>query len=158
MAWTDSRILRSLIVDTFAGTAVFDLNAPSDTYKVALFNNSVTPDKDASSANSAYNAGTWVTANEVSQAGQWAAGGVALASMTFTAPSSGVGMFDAADTASGTAATLANVYGSLIYDDTKTTPVADQAVCFNYFGGANSVTGGQLTVVWNSSGIFTLTV
>lgn len=158
MAWTDSRVFRSFFTDTLAGTAVFDLDAPSDTYKVALYNNTGTPDKDATSANSAYNAGQWVTANEVSQAVQWPAGGVALTSMTVTAPSTGVVKFTGANTSSGTAATLASVYGCLVYDDTKTTPVAKQAVCFNYFGGTNTVTSGQLTVVWNSSGIFTVTV
>jgi hypothetical protein len=158
MAWTDSRVLRSFVTDTLAGTAVFDIDAPSDTYKVALYNNSGTPDKDATSANSAYNAGAWVTGNEVSQVGQWAAGGVALTSMTVTNPSSGVIKHTAANPSSGTAATLAAVYGSLEYDDSKTTPVAKQAVCFNYFGGTNTVTNGQLSVIWSSSGIFTVTV
>lgn len=153
MTWTDSRFFRQTLADTLAGTAVFDLDAPTDTYKVALYNNTGTPDKDVAAAASAYNTGQWVTANEVSQVGQWAAGGVALTSMTITVPGSGVVMFDAADTASGSAATLANVYGTLIYDDTKTTPVADQGVCFNYLGGVQSVTVGTLTVVWNVSGI-----
>jgi hypothetical protein len=31
-------------------------------------------------------------------------------------------------------------------------------VCFNYFGGTNSVTAGTLTIIWNASGIFTLTL
>lgn len=158
MAFTASAIFRQTIADTLAGTAVFDLNAPSDTYKVALYNNTGTPDKDATAANSAYAVGQWVVGNEVSQAVTWPVAGVALASMTITTPSTGVIMFDAADTASGASATLANVYGSLIYDDTKTTPVADQGVCFNYFGGTNSVTSGVLTVVWNANGIFRITV
>jgi hypothetical protein len=158
MAFTASAIFRQTIADTLAGTAVFDLNAPSDTYKVALYNNTGTPDKDATAANSAYNAGQWVTANEVSQSVTWPAGGVALAAMTVTTPATGVIQFDAQDTASGASATLSNVYGSLVYNDTKTTPVADQGVCFNYFGGANSVTSGVLTVVWNTNGLFRITV
>lgn len=160
MAWTDSRIFRQFVADTLAGTAVFDLDAPSDTYKVALYNNSITPDKDATAALSAYNASTsaWLTANEVFQAGQWAQAGVALTSMTITTPATGVIMFDAADTASSSAATLASVYGCLVYNDTKTTPVADQGVCFNYFGGVNSVTNGTLTVVWNASGLWRISV
>lgn len=158
MAFTASAISRQMVADTFAGTAVFDLNAPTDVYKVALFNNTGTPDKDATAALYAYNAGQWVTANEVSQAVQWPAGGVAAASLTITTPASGVIMFDMADTASGSAATLANVYGSLTYDDTKTTPVADQGVCHNYFGGVNSVTNGTMTVVWNANGLWRITV
>ena len=158
MPFTTSAIFRQCVADTLAGTSVFDLNAPTDTYKVALYNNNGTPDKDVTAANSAYNAGQWLVANEVSQVTTWPAGGVTLASMTITTPASGVIMFDAADTASGASATLNNVFGSLIYNDTKTTPVADQGVCFNYFGGVNSVTSGVLTVVWNANGIFRITV
>lgn len=159
MAFTASAIFRQTIADTFAGTSVFDLNAPTDVYKVALYNNTGTPDKDATAALSCYAAATsaWVVGNEVSQAVTWPVAGVALASMTITTPASGVIMFDAADTASGASATLSNVYGSLIYNDTKTAP-ADQGVCYNYFGGANSVTSGVLTVVWNANGIFRITV
>ena len=54
--------------------------------------------------------------------------------------------------------TLTNAYGCLVYNDTVTTPVADQGLCFNYFGGANSVTSGTFTVVWNASGIFAFTL
>lgn len=158
MAITGSGIFRSTIVDQYAGTAIFDLDAPSDTYKAALFNNTGTPDKDATSANTAYNAGQWVTANEVYHAGQWAQGGIAMTGLTFTAPASGVAMFDAADVASGSAAVLANVYGVQVYNDTKTTPVADQGVCWNYLGGANSIAGGTFTVVWNTNGIFRISV
>lgn len=156
MAWSNSKIFSTFVTDAVNNTAALDLNA--DTFKVALYDNDITPDQTVASANTAYNVGQWViTGNEVSQAGQWAAGGVALASVTsgFT---TNVYTFDAADTASGSAATLANVYGCLIYDDTLTTPVADQGVCFNYFGGANSVTAGTLTVVWSASGIFALTL
>jgi hypothetical protein len=72
---------------------------------------------------------------------------------------SNVYTFDANDTASADSTTdLTNVYGCLIYDDTLAAPVADQGVCFNYFGGANSVVSGTFTVVWNASGIFALTL
>jgi hypothetical protein len=158
MAWTDSRIGRSFLADTLAGTAVFDLDAPSDVYKVALYGTTPTPDRDAVSASFAYNAGQWVVGNEISSAGQWAAGGVALATMTITTSAGGIVIFDAQDTASGTTATLTGVFGTFIYNDTKTTPVADQGVCFNYLGGTNSVTSGQFTVVWNTNGIWRITV
>ena len=156
MAWSASAMFRAAITDMVKRTAAMDLDG--DTFKAALFNNSITPDKDATSANSAYNAGAWVnSSNEVYQVGQWAQGGVALSSVTVSNPASGVMMFDAADTASGSAATLASVYGCLIYDDTLTTPVADQGLCFNYFGGSQSVTSGTLTVVWSANGIARIT-
>ena len=43
-------------------------------------------------------------------------------------------------------------------DDTLTTPVADQGVCYNYLGGANSVVNGTFTVVWHANGIFRITL
>src|SRR4051812_29841942 len=148
MAWTDSRVLRSFLTDTLAGTAVFDLDSPSDTYKLALFNNSVTPDKDASSANSRYGTpATFTTGNEVVDVTNCVAGGKAVTSLTCTAPSTGVIMVDSADVASGGNVTLSGFFGGLLYDDTKTTPVADQAVCFNYFGGTQTVTANPFTAV-----------
>lgn len=152
---TSSKIFSAFVTDQMNATSGIDLN--SNSIKVALYNNSGTPDQTVASASTAYNTGQWVTANEVTSAGQWAAGGVALSSVT-SAFSSNVYTFDAADTASGSTATLSNVYGCLVYSDTVTTPVADQGICFNAFGGANSVTSGTFTVVWNSSGIFAITL
>jgi hypothetical protein len=156
MSWSNSKVFAAFLTDALAGTAAFDLN--SDTFKVALYDNDITPANDVAAANSAYNAGQWTSAsNEVSESGQWATGGVALTSPTCTFTSTTV-TFDASDTASGSAADLANVYGCLVYDDTLTTPVADQGVCYNYLGGANSVVNGTFTVVWSSSGIASFSV
>lgn len=156
MAWTNSKIFRPFLADVLGNVAAFDLDA--DTFKTALFNNSVTPDNDVTSANSAYNVGQWATANEVFEAGQWAQGGVALTSVVLNSASADVVFWDAADTASGAAADLANVYGCLDYDDTLTTPVADQGVCYRYFGGANSVVNGTFTVVHHVNGIMRFTL
>ena len=150
-----SKVFSAFITDSLNRTNAFDLN--SDAFKNALFNDTTTPAPAAASASTGYNTGVWVTGNEVTSAGQWAAAGVALASITSTF-STNVYTFDAADTASGSTATLSNAYGSLIYDDTLTTPVAKQGVCYLSFGGANSVTSGTFTVVYNASGIFTITL
>jgi hypothetical protein len=151
MAWTNSKLFRQTIADIIGNNTAFDFD--TDAIKAALFNNTTTPDQNVAAASAAYNAGQWVTANEVFQAGQYAQGGVALASKVIDVATSAVVMLDAADVTSGSAATLANVYGALVYDDTLTTPVADQAISFNYFGGAQSVTAGTFTVVWNANGI-----
>jgi hypothetical protein len=156
MAWTNSKVFRQFLADAVLNVAAFDLD--SDTFKVALYNNSITPDNDVTAANSAYNVGQWATANEVSEAGQWAAGGVALTSPTINVGTADVVFWDAADTASGSAADLASVYGCLVYDDTLTTPVADQGICYNYFGGTNSVTNGTFTVQWAANGIWRATL
>lgn len=151
MAWANSKIFRAYLADSLNRTAPLDLNA--DSLKTALFNNSVTPDQNAAAASTAYNTGTWLVANEVSHVGQWAVGGVALASVSVDVGTAGVVFLDAADTASGSAATLTAFFGCLNYDDTVTTPVADQGVCYNYFGGTQSVTAGTATIVWNVLGI-----
>ena len=130
----------------------------ADTVNVSLFDNTITPDKDATLANTGYGAGVWASGG-VSHA-NWAAAGRPLASKTFTTPSSGVFMFDAADLAGGGTVTLTNAYGCLVYDDTITAGtggVADQGICYNYFGGAQSVTGGTFTIVWHANGIFRIT-
>lgn len=154
MAFTASSVFREWIVGPMyqaAGTGYTGLD--SDTVKVALYNNSVTPDKDAAVGSTGYGTGTWV-GNEVTDATNWTAGGRTLASKTFTTPATGVAMFDAADLAGGGNVTLSNVYGCLVYDDTITAgTVADQGHCFNYFGGAQAVTNGQFTIVWNANGI-----
>lgn len=155
MAWSGSSVFRAFITDALGNTAAFDLDA--DSLKNALYNNTITPDKDVTSANSAYNAGQWATAQEVFQAGQWAQGGVALSGQTLTNPGSGLTMLDATDTSSGAAFTGANIFGCLIYDDTLAAPVADQGICFLSFGGGSSVTAGQLTVVYSSSGLMRVT-
>ena len=156
MAWSNSKIFMALIEDALENTVALDLN--SDSFKVALYDNDITPDQTVTSANTAYNAGQWTASgNEVADGAEWPAAGEVLDNPTSTR-SSNVYTFDADNTVStGTSATLANVFGCLVYDDTMTSP-ADQGVCYNYFGGTNSVTDGTFTVVWHTSGIFTLTL
>lgn len=152
MAWSASAIFEQFIVTALDRTVAHDLD--TDVPKVALYNNSITPSKVVSLANSAYNVDQWATANEVSESGQWAVGGVVLAGHDVTT-SSGTIKYDANDTASGSAADLANVYGCLVYNDTV---VGDYGICYNYLGGANSVVNGTMTVVWATAGIFTIAV
>lgn len=157
MAWSNSKIFSAFITDALNGTSAFDLN--SDSIKAALYNTTTAPDQTVASASTGYNTGQWATANELSNGG-WAAGGIALTSVA-SGFASNVYTFDAADTANGSAATITAAFGALVYDDTLTggtAAVADQGICFNYFGGTNSVTAGTLTVVWSGSGIFTLTL
>ena len=125
----------------------------SDTISAALFSNSVTPDMDAVVGSTGYNTGTWTTGNELTDT-NWAAKGRTLASKTITTPSTGVVMFDAADTAGGGNVTITNAYGCLVLDDTISGgSVVDQGICFNAFGGPASVTAGTLTIAWSASGV-----
>ena len=156
MAWSNSKIFRSMLADALGNVAAFDLDA--DSLKVALYDNDITPDANVTAANTAYNAGQWASAlNEVFEAITWPQGGVALTGQVLNSATSDVIFLDANDTASGSGADLANVFGCLVYDDTLAAPVADQGVSFNYFGGGNSVVNGTFTVVWNVLGILRYT-
>lgn len=156
MAWASSKIFSTYITDVLNNTTAMDLNTDA-VLGVSLFDNTITPSQTVTSANSAYAAGVWASGG-VSDSPSWPAAGRPLVSVTSTF-STNVYTFDAADTVSADATTdLTNAYGCLVYDDTITTPVADQGICYNYFGGANSVTNGTFTVVWNASGIFALTL
>lgn len=155
MAWTNSKIFSAFITDALNDTAAFNVDA--DALKAALFDNTITPSQTVASASSAYGAGVWAGGG-VADAPSWPAVGRPLVSVT-SVFSSNVYTFDAADTVSADATTdLTNAYGALVYNDTLAAPVADQGICFNYFGGANSVTNGTFTVIWNASGIFTVTL
>lgn len=160
MTWATagSDIFRAFVADVLTVTNTTGFTGlDSDTIKVALYNNTTAPDQNVAAASSAYNTGVWVVANEVSQVGQWAVAGQTLAGQTVDAATNGVVFFDGTDTASGAAATLANVFGCLVYDDTVTA-TADRGICYNYFGGSQSVTNGTLTLVWNTNGIFRFTL
>ena len=75
MAWTNSKVFRRTLSELFSNTQAWDFDV--DAYKVALYNNTGTPDADATTdALQSYNgaASAWVVANEVSQAVTWPAG------------------------------------------------------------------------------------
>lgn len=156
MAWTNSKIFSAFVTDLMNNTTAMDLNTDA-ALKAALFDNTITPSQIVASASSAYGTGVWASGG-VFDASGWPAVGRDLASVA-SGFSTNVYTFDAADTVSANGTTtLVNAYGALVYDDTIATPVADQGICYNYFGGANSVTSGTFTVVWNAAGILTLTL
>ena len=158
MAWANSKIFRQYLADVLENTTAMDWVTDASV-KAALYDNDITPDNDVTAANSAYNVGQWVTTgNEVSDAAEWAVGGVAVGTRVMDVSVADFVKLDAADTASGASATLAAVFGCLVYDDTIATPVADQGFCYNYFGGTNSVTDGTLTIVWSANGVMRYTL
>jgi hypothetical protein len=158
MAWSGSSIFRQYIADIINNTTAMDW-VDDATVKAVLYDNDITPDNDVSAANSAYNAGQWTASgNEVSDGTEWDAAGEPLTGRVINLTADTITM-DATDTPSGgSSATLAAVFGCLVYDDTIATPVADQGFCYNYFGGTNSVTDGTFTIVWHANGVFRITV
>lgn len=158
MAWSNSKMFRAYLADIAANTTAIDLDG-TDTIKAALYGTTPTPDQNVTSALSAYNAGTsqWVTANEITDT-NWPAGGRPLVTPVVNSATSAVVFFDAVDTTGAGNVTLAAVFGCLVYDDSIATPVAKQGICYNYFGGTQSVTAGTFTIVWNANGIWRATL
>ena len=162
MAWSASGAFRQTVADYLGNPNSFWTPAlphlDLESHRGALFTNAVTPDYDAAAAAAKYGTGgTWTTANEVSGTG-YTAGGALLTSTTVTTPSTGIVMFDAADLA-WSSATFSNAYGLLVYADSLTAPVADQAWLALYFGGtAYSVTAGTFTVQFSASGLWRFAV
>lgn len=152
---SSSKIFTTFITDSLNNTASHNGALLADGIKVALFGNTGTPDQTVANSLTGYGQATsqWVAANEVTATG-WPAGGNLLAART-SQYSSNVHTFDGQDTAGGATDTVTNAYGVLVYNDTLT---QNDGVCYNAFGGAASVTSGTFTVVWNASGIFTITV
>src|SRR5205814_347464 len=116
----------------------------ADTVNVALFNNTTAPDKTVAVGSTGYNTGQWVTGNEVTDATNWVAGGRVLANKTFTVDSGSSSVcFHADNLAGGGPVTLTAFFGCLVYDNTITGgTVAKQGLCFNYFGGSQTITAG----------------
>ena len=119
----------------------------SDTIKATLHSSTYTPNQSTNETKSD-------ATNELSTAGGYTAGGVTLGSKTYSS-SSLVTTFDAADLAwSALSVTFRYI---VLWDDTPTTP-ADPLISYVDTGGDQTLSGTDLAVVWNASGIFTFTV
>jgi hypothetical protein len=164
---TASSIFRAATVDIWAGTVSNQGGtgfAWDDTTTVlaALYDDTITaPDNDAASASAAYGGGVWSTSDppQVADGTNWDIGGEPVTNRTVTAPAADTIRLDADNTPQGGASTtLADVRGCLVYAGSVTTPVADQAYCYNDFGGAQQVTGGNFTIIWDTEGVARWTV
>jgi hypothetical protein len=127
---------------------------------VALFNDTGTPSKSVSVANSCYPVDQWVVGNEVIDTlnTNWVAGGRPLTSKAFSIDSGSSSVcFQAAATAGAGNVTIANARGCLVYDSTITgAGTAKQGLCYNSFGGsAQGVTNGTFTILWATVGALT---
>lgn len=162
MAWSASGMFRQTQGDIFDKTlTTHDFDAAA-MFKVALYDNSVTPDYDATAEAGRYGGTgtTWITTGsqtgtaQVYHTGQWAQAGEVLVNNDITYAAGGIIVFDADNLSSGSAATMSNIYGCYIYMDAVSSPLADYGFAAIYFGGtAYSVTSGTFTIQWSASGI-----
>lgn len=121
--------------------------AVADSYKVKLLTAATF---DATNTTLAGTGGT-----EVASGNGYTTGGKALTNVTVTTVTTNDAIFDADDVTWNATGTLTASYG-ILYNatDTNSPPVA-----FIDFGGSQSAGAGtDFKIVWNTSGIFTLTV
>jgi len=169
MAWSGSAIFQQAMLNPIAGrcwsTAAPTTfgNLSADSVKCALYLTS-TPDKTAAVASTGYNTGQWITGNEATGAG-YTAGGTALGSKAFAIDTGSSSICFTAANVTWSGVTVSGVFGDLVYDDTITGgTVAKQGLCYNYFGGSQSVTSGTFTIQWATPGggavtaVFNITV
>lgn len=142
-----------------AQTGTGGLNITLATWRMALYDNTITPDFDASAANARYGAGAFVT-GEVSGTG-WAAGGELLSGLasggtsltpTLTVSPAGTLMWDMNDV-SKASTTLTGVRCCTIYADPITAPNADPQIILVNFGASYSTVAGTFGVTWSASGV-----
>lgn len=129
--------------DMFQNDSAIDVLA--DVIKVALFQNTITPNFDTDLSYSA--------TGEVSGTG-YVAGGAAVTTDTITV-SSGTLIYDGDDSA-WAGATFTGARCARGYDDTITTPQADPLLWLTNFGADFAVTAGTFTIQWAANGIWAI--
>jgi len=135
-----------LYTNFFTSALNAEIDLAADDIRVALCTSSYTPNQDT------HNYFDDIT-NEVEGTG-YTADGELLASKTQTA-TGGVYTFDAADT-TWSSSTITARY-AIVYKDTGTASTSPLIGYIN-FGGDVSSTSSDLTIQWNASGIFYVTV
>jgi hypothetical protein len=123
-------------------------NFSTDTLKLGLIDNMAPPTAaDATPTWSDY------SANEVGTGGGYPAGGITLASVTWS-EAAGVATLDAANIAlSQNASGFTDAYWGILYNDTNGT---DMAIAFVELGGPVSEVAGPVNINWNAGGIVTV--
>lgn len=129
------------------GTAQLAVDLDSETTnKIALYNNSITPNFDTDTTQAAVP----YTTNEVTGT-NWAAGGVVLTTTGFSV-TTGTLAWTAANV-SVASTTLTAVRAGLIYGLATTTK---SCICLVNFTSDYSTNNGTFAITWNGSGIFTI--
>ena len=132
------------------------INLETDTIKLALITNGVTPTADDATPYWGAGSGVDYDTNEVATAGGYSAGGFTVPGPVFTRTVA-VGKFD--DDGSNIALVqnvsgFANAYYGILYSDTATNK---ECIAFLDLGGPVSEAAGPISIAWNNSGILTIT-
>jgi len=122
----------------------------TDVIKLGIIDNVVTPAADDATP-------AWgdYSANEVTNAGGYTSGGETITNNTYT-EAGGVGTFDGDDVAlDQDGSGFTDGYWGILYNETN---ADNAAIGFVDLGGAVSEQAGPISITWNASGIFTLTI
>lgn len=123
-------------------------NAPTDTYKVALYT--------AATFNAADTTLAGVTKTEVANGNGYTTGGATLANVAVTTVSPNDAKFAADDATWSASGAPITASFAIIYNDTDAN---DPPIAFIDFGGSESAGAStDFKLLWNASGIFTFTV
>jgi hypothetical protein len=149
MAWGGSGFSTEVLADILGNDIALDW--PTDTWKVALFPNTITPDYTVAVASFAYDAGVWTAAAELDDPANWPTGGPALVSPAVDAeqPAAGQVRLDANDV-SQASTTITDARGCLVYDDTD---ASDTGLLAVDFGSLFSTTNGTFQIAWDTNGV-----
>lgn len=129
-------------------------NLSSDTFKIALVTNAVTPAAGTSDPRWGAGGSTNLSTYEVTPGGNYSAGGATLSSSTWS-ETAGTATFDASDvTIAQNASNPNNARWGIIYNDTS---AGKEALAFVDLGGVTDLTAGPFQATWSASGIFALT-
>lgn len=136
---------------TDLGKKIHDLSA--DTFKTGLITSAVTPTASTSDPRWGAGGGTNLATNQVTPGGNYSTGGPTIASTTWTGTSTLT--FDGNDISiAQNASNPTNARWAIFYNDTAT---GKQALGFVDLGATIDLTAGAFAIVWNASGLFTLT-
>jgi hypothetical protein len=145
MAWTASGLYYLTFRDLL-DTSQLAVDLDLETHKLALYNNTETPNFSTEAS--------YAATNEVTGT-NWAAGGVVLTGTAVSESPAGSLMFDATDV-SEASTTLSGVRGCKIYADALTTPTADALIVGVNFGADYATTNGTFAIQWATAGIFAI--
>ena len=127
-----------------------EIDWDSDTIKVALLNNTYTPDQDA------HNYYDDVVAYEVTGTG-YTAGGLTLANKTNNYNSSTNVIILDGDDLTWASSTITARY-AVVYDATPATNATRPLIGYVDFGSDQSSSNGNFTITWDSTGLVRVTV
>jgi hypothetical protein len=141
MAWTASGLYYPTFRDVF-DTSQSAVDLDLETHKVALYNNTNTPNFSTETI--------YTTTNEETGT-NWAAGGVVLIGTTVSESPTGSMMWDA-DDVSEASTTLSGVRGCKIYADLQ----GGLLIVGVNFGADYATTNGTFAIQWALAGIFAI--